>query len=97
MLAWLALMAASIVLPWEAVIAANAGPARGRQRIHVQPASELAQAASSAPAAGAGTAAARGADTARKGYLRPNRLTVALATVGRAIPVQWLSRACAPV
>ena len=34
---------------------------------------------------------------AGRGYLRPNRLTVALATVGRAITVQRLSSACAPV
>ena len=37
MLARLALMAASIALPWAAVIAANAGPARIRQRVNVLP------------------------------------------------------------
>ncbi len=66
MLARLALMAASIVLPWGAVIAANAGPARSRRRINVLPTTELPQAASSAPTADTGTPTARGADTAQK-------------------------------
>lgn len=58
MLARLALMAASIALPWGAVIAANAGPARIRQRINIPPAVELPQAADSTPTADDGTRAA---------------------------------------